>query len=90
MSTDSSPPSAAMLLGRFGRYIAAVVLFSVVVVVFGFQELLVVVWLVLALIPLYLLYRFVLAFERIADAAQRFASVRERESGSGSASDDRP
>ncbi|WP_224333930.1 hypothetical protein [Haloprofundus halobius] len=88
MSSRQSPPSAYALLERIGPYLTAVVAFVLFATLFGFQELLVVVWFLLALIPLYLLYRFVLAFERIADAAQRFATVRERESAS--APDDRP
>jgi hypothetical protein len=68
------------LLDRVGPYIVVAAALLLAVVLFGFQEFLVVVWFFFALATLYLVYRFVLAFERIADAAQRFADTREHES----------
>ncbi|WP_117594587.1 glycerol ABC transporter substrate-binding protein [Haloprofundus halophilus] len=76
-----SPPTLREL-ARTNAGIVALVLFFFLALysILIAQQLFFVIWLAVAVLPLYLLYRFVLAFERIADAAQRFAAVRERES----------
>ncbi|WP_224268111.1 hypothetical protein [Haloprofundus salinisoli] len=79
MSANTSPPSVYDLLNRFGPYLTVAVVVLLLLVALGFREFLVVVWFLFASVSLYFVYRFLLAFERIADAAQRFAAVRERE-----------
>ncbi|WP_224448814.1 hypothetical protein [Haloprofundus salilacus] len=79
MSSHQSPPSVYDLLNSVGLYVVVALVVLLLLSILVFQELLIVVWFLLASVSLYFVYRFLLAFEQIADAAQRFTAVRERE-----------